>query len=138
MKRSGDIKGRACANDSKQRKYIKKEDFTSPTVQPDSIILTLVIDAFEGREVATADVKGAYLFIEMSDFVVVRLKGEALKIMCKLNPHYQQHILHEHGRPVLYMQLAKALYGCMQSAFLWYETLKGVLVKLGFKLNPYN
>ena len=37
-KRCGKIKGRVCANGRKQRRYIKKEDVSSPTVQLDSIL----------------------------------------------------------------------------------------------------
>ena len=36
------------------------------------------------------------------------------------------------------MRITKALYGCMQSAMLWYETLKGYLEGMGYKINPYN
>ena len=137
-KRTGAIKGRACANGSRQRAYIKKEDITSPTVQLESIILSLVIDGKENRDVATSDIKGAYLFAPMEDFVLVKLKGDALDIMCKLNKHYRKHVIMERGKPMLFMQLNKALYGCMQSAFLWYNTLRDTLKMQGFKLNPYD
>ena len=39
---------------------------------------------------------------------------------------------------MLYMQLNKALYGCMQSSLLWYETFTKHLMKLGFTLNHYD
>ena len=35
------------------------------------------------------------------------------------------------------MRLKKALYGCIESALLWYEYLTNVLGKLGFKANAY-
>ena len=35
------------------------------------------------------------------------------------------------------MRLAKALYGCLKSALLFYQKLSGDLVKQGFKINPY-
>ena len=37
-----------------------------------------------------------------------------------------------------YLQLLKALYGCVQSALLWYDLFTNTLVQMGFKLNPYN
>ena len=49
-----------------------------------------------------------------------------------------QNSLHERGKPVLYMKLLKALYGCMQSALLWYQTFSTKLSKMGFKLNLYD
>ena len=41
-KRCGKIKGRACAEERKQRVFIKKEDVTSPTVQLEAFILSLL------------------------------------------------------------------------------------------------
>jgi len=42
------------------------------------------------------------------------------------------------SKKVLYLQLLKALYGCVQSALLWYNLFLNTLVQLGFKLNPYD
>jgi hypothetical protein len=137
-KRCGKIKGRACADGRKQRRYIQKEEVTSPTVQLESLMLSLLIDAHEKRDVATADVAGAFLLADMEDYVVVKIIGETAEIMCKVNPKYESYIGYENGKKVLYMKLIKALYGCMQSAMLWYETFKGCLEGLGFKLNPYD
>ena len=36
------------------------------------------------------------------------------------------------------MRLKKSLYGCIQSAILWYITFLNCLEHLGFKLNPYD
>ena len=58
-KRSGALKGRTCANGSKQRKYIAKEDSSSPNICTEALITTLVIDTYKGRELSTADVIGA-------------------------------------------------------------------------------
>ena len=133
-KRCGKIKARVCANGRKQRHYIKKEDVASPTVQLESLIATMAVDALERRDVATADFTGAYLKTEMKDFVLVRVDGEATKIMCKVNPEYKNYISTERGRPTLYLRLRKALYGCMQLALLWYETFKNHLQEQGFEL----
>ena len=45
---------------------------------------------------------------------------------------------YEKGRKVLYVQLDKALYGCVQSALLWYELYATTLQDMGFKLNPHD
>ena len=56
-KYNGDIKGRACANGSKQRKCLKQdESVASPTAGLESLFVTLLIDAYEGRDVGTYDV----------------------------------------------------------------------------------
>ena len=138
QKRDGKIKGRACADGRKQRRYITKEQVSSPTVQLESLMLSLLIDAHENRDVATADVVGAYLLAIMNDYIIVKISGTTANIMCQVNPQYKDFIVNEKGKPTLYLQLSKALYGCMQSALLWYETFKTCLESLGFELNKYD
>ena len=41
-------------------------------------------------------------------------------------------------KKVLYLQLIKALYGCIKSALLWYQCFTKCLSKMGFKLNNYD
>ena len=61
-KRCGKIKGRSCANGSKQRKYLKEDKMVElPTVSTEANIASLVVDAFEERDVAIYDVQGAFL-----------------------------------------------------------------------------
>ena len=138
LKRCGKVKARACANGKKQRRYIKKETISSPTAQLESLILTLMIDAFEGRDTATADVTGAYLYASMPDLVLVKLREESVELLCASNKEYEKFITYEHGKKVLYLKLAKALYGCLQSALLWYETFVTCLKDIGFEINKYD
>ena len=42
------------------------------------------------------------------------------------------------GKKLLYVHLKRALYGCIQSAMLWWTMLKDTLIEQGFVLNPYN
>ena len=53
-------------------------------------------------------------------------------------PQIREVLVIEKGKKVLYLQLLKALYGCVQSALLWYNLFTNTLVRMGFKLNPYN
>ena len=101
-------------------------------------MLSLLIDAEEKRDVATADVVRAYLMADMEDKVIVKMTGDAVDIMCKVNKNYIPFVSTEKGRKVIYVRLKKALYGCMQSAILWYSTFKDCLSDLGFTTNKYN
>ena len=66
QKRSGKIKGRTCADDSKQRRYLKEfESVASPKLSLDRLFGSTMIDVFEGRDVATCDVPGAFLHAEL-------------------------------------------------------------------------
>jgi hypothetical protein len=55
-KRDGKIKGRTVAGGNKQRDFISKEDASSPTVATEAVLLTSIIDALEGRDVAVIDI----------------------------------------------------------------------------------
>jgi hypothetical protein len=70
-KRCGKVKGRGCADGRKQRAYTAREDAASPTVATESVFLTAVIDALEGRDVAVIDVPGAFMQADMDELVHV-------------------------------------------------------------------
>jgi Reverse transcriptase (RNA-dependent DNA polymerase) len=101
-------------------------------------MISLMIDSFERRDVATADVAGAYLNADMDDFVLLKLTGNTVDIMCRANDKYSAYVAQEYGKSVLYLQLMKALYGCVRSALLWYELFTSTLQTMGFELNPYD
>ena len=132
------VKDRACADSKKQRRYISKEEASSPMIQMESLFLSLLINAKEGRDIATADVVGVYLLTEMEDNTLVKLTGESVDIMCKVNDKYKHYVLLESDKPVLYLKLKETLYGCIMSALLWYQIFVKVLLDLGFVLNRYD
>jgi hypothetical protein len=101
-------------------------------------MVTLMIAARERRDVATADVAGAYLNADMDDTVLMKLTGDAVSILVSVNKEYDKFVSMEHGKKVLYVQLLKALHGCVKSALLWYDLFSSVLVERGFILNPYD
>ena len=60
LKRDGRVKGRACADGSRQRKYLAEdESVASPTVSLESVHATLAVDAHERRFVAVPHIPGA-------------------------------------------------------------------------------
>jgi Reverse transcriptase (RNA-dependent DNA polymerase)/Zinc knuckle len=137
-KRDGKIKGRTCADGSSQRALYPREETASPTMSNEALFLSLMIDAKEHRDVGIADVQGAYLNAIMKDFVLMRITGRAVEIFCTVNPEYRSYVFYENGVPVLIVQLVKALYGCVQSALLWYNLFVSTLLDIGFVLNPYD
>jgi hypothetical protein len=139
-KRSGIIKGRTVADGRPQRKYKAPEDVHSPTVSTEGLMTTLAIDAKENRYVVTADVEGAYLHADMDELVIMVFEGDMVDYMVQTNPSKYAKYVHttKTGKKLLYVQLIKALYGCIQSAMLWWKLLTSTLVKEGFKVNPYD
>lgn len=51
----------------------------------ESLTLSLMIDTREGRDVATADIVGAYLLVNMHDYVVVKIAGKEVDIICEMS-----------------------------------------------------
>jgi hypothetical protein len=120
-KRNGDLKGRTVADSSKQKNMYPKSKTASPTVSTAALMLTILIDAYERRDAATADVAGAYLKATMNDYVLIKFVGESVDILLKMESSYAKFVTYEKGVKVLYARLKKALYGCVQSALLWYS-----------------
>ena len=82
------LKGRSVADGRPQCALYTKDETSSPTATPDSVLLTAMIDAVEDQHVMVADVTGAYLNVNMDDFVLIRLSGDDVDMMCNTNPTY--------------------------------------------------
>jgi hypothetical protein len=139
-KRCGRVKGRFCADGRKQREIYTKEEAASPTVMHESVMLTSIIDAKENRDVAVTYVPGAYLNADMDDEVIILIEGIQAELLVTTAPQiYRKYLgVGKNNRPVLYVKLRKALYGCLKSALLFYKKLTSDLVAHGFKINPYD
>ena len=87
---------------------------------------------------AITDVKGAYLNAKMKDEVLMKITGKEVDLWLEIDPSLAEFVVIENGKRVLYVQLDKALYGCVQSALLWYELYSTTLKDMGFVLNPYD
>ncbi|KAI2505429.1 Reverse transcriptase (RNA-dependent DNA polymerase) [Fragilaria crotonensis] len=137
-KRCGKLKGRTVADGRGQRTLYDKSETASPTVATDSLMISVACDAHERRDVGTADIAGAYLKAYMKDFVIMKFTGASVDILCEMNPKYTAFVTIENGTKVIYVRLIKALYGCVQSALLWYQMFHSYLEEIGFELNPYD
>ena len=140
-KRDGKIKGRTCANGSKQRQFLKEgETVASPAVSMEGLLLTFLIAAYEGRKVVSFDIPGAFLQAEMSEdkLLLLKFRDVFVDMMCEINPEHKKNIIYENGKQVLYMKIVRALYGCIEASLQWYKCYTEVLEKEGFKLNPYD
>ena len=141
---NGELKGRTCADGSRQRQYLRQdESVASPTAALESLIVSLLIDTYEKRDVGTYDVPGAFLQASLSpkpnnERVLMRLVGNFVDIMCKVNPEHTKNVIYENGRKVLYMEVLQAIYGCIESSLRWYELYSETLCKEGFVINPYD
>jgi hypothetical protein len=138
-KRTGQIKGRGCADGRPQRETTTKEEASSPTVAVESVLLSCTMDAHEERDVAIVDIPGAFMQVDMEGVVHLRIDGPMADILICLDPEYYNQFVEEKGaKKVLYLLLEKALYGTLIAAKLFWKHLSSTLVSKGFKINPYD
>ena len=101
--------------------------------------MTAVIDAMENRTVAVVDIPGAFLQADMDPGVYMRIEGAMAELLMEIDyDMYHPHMVMEKGKPVIYVELLKALYGTLRAARLFWETLSGKLQEWGFTLNAYD
>ena len=141
-KKDGTIKGLNCADGRRQRDFISKSEATSPTVKLESILITSVIDAKEGRDIDTVDIPNAFIQTKIednNDKVVMRMRGKLAEYLVMIAPEiYSPYIVLEKGKKVLYCEAQNAIYGTLKAALLFNKKLIKDLVDYGFAVNPYD
>jgi hypothetical protein len=68
------------------RAIVPREEAKSPTIALESLMALLLINAHKERDVAIFDEPGAYLQADLEKFAILKLEGEFVSIMCKVNP----------------------------------------------------
>jgi len=128
------IKARLVADGSTQdRSDFDEEDIDSPTASLESIFNMLKLVAVEKRHLLILDIGGAYLNAEIDRTVYMFIEPELVNIMVNIDSGYAKY-RDVKGR--ILTQIDKAMYGLVQSAKLWYETITGVLKDNGYAPNP--
>jgi hypothetical protein len=90
QKCDGKIKGITIAGGNKQRDYTSKEDASSPTVTMDAVLLSCIIDAEEGRDVAVVDIPNAFVQMHVEnkkDMAFIKIHGVLVDILVKIAPY---------------------------------------------------
>jgi hypothetical protein len=105
----------------------------SPTATTQSVFMVACLAAKEGRKVAHIDFPGAFLYAEMPEDdnkpVYMRLNRFETSVLVKVDPSYGKFVLNN-GTCVV--RLKRALYGCVESARMWYEKLSNDLLTMGY------
>ena len=109
-------------------------------LQLESLFISMMIDVLEGRDVAIFDIPGAYLHAEIPEdkMLLMRFRGQFADLMAEVNREHKKKIMYENGKKVLYVRVVRAIYGCIESAMLWYNLYASTLKDIGFVLNPYD
>jgi hypothetical protein len=118
---------------------MNKHEVSSPTVAIEALMLTCIIDAAEQWEVATVDIPGAFMHADMDEEVFIKMEGAMADLLVRIDKDkYGPYITQgPKGKSLIYLQLAKALYGgTLQAALLFWKKLSGFLQSIGFTANP--
>jgi hypothetical protein len=120
-KRNGKIKGRTVAGGNKERSHISKEDSSSPTVATEAVLLTCIIDAEEGRDVAVVDISNAFIqtkFEDKADMAIIKVRGILVDMLLAttLNTH-QPYVTNPKGQET--QGTREAAHCPVQGCSLW-------------------
>ena len=124
-----------CTNGAPHSKFIPREEEKSETINLEFILVTMVIDAYEDRNVSTFGVPGAYLQTDLpkDKFTLLLLEGKFVYIMRDINTQYKQHIRFKDGRKIFYLRILRAIYGVIKPDTLWYELYVSILKDMGIQ-----
>lgn len=111
------------------------ENRSSPTISTIHVMILVAIAAKEKRKIRILDIGNAFLEADMKsgEDVYVELDQVSSRILSMIDSSITT-LMGENGKFVA--RLDKALYGCIQSARLWFDKLTEVLVAYGFTANP--
>ncbi len=140
-KPSGEIKARKVAGGNKQRDFISKESASSPTISTDAVLLTLIIDAKEHRDLAIIDIPNTFIQTEDDkDRVIMRIRGHMVDVLVKVAPTvYGPYVsTNKLGRKQLLVECLNAIYGTMVASLLYYQKFTRSLKNQGYIMNPYD
>jgi len=136
-KRDKSIKVRTAAGGNKQQDCASKEDVSSPTVSTEAVMLSCIIDAQEGRDVATIDIPNACVQTRIEreqDMVVMKLRGVLVDMLVDTAPEtYSECVtVGKNGVKQLIVQCQNAIYGAMMSGLLYYKKFTKSITEHGF------
>lgn len=133
------LKSRLTANGKTQNREEVEMMFgntSSPTVAFSSIMSLIAIAKAEGRHIATADIKNAYLNADLSgEGLVVVLDSVVTSEYIKIRPGAARYV---NKKGELYCALDKALYGTVEGAKAWYDDIAQYLMDIGFERNSHD
>ena len=59
-----------------------------PIVSTNALMLSIMIDAKEGRDIATANIARVYMHAKLDDFTLLKVEGASVDIMCSMSAKY--------------------------------------------------
>ena len=134
-KKTHKIKGRWVGGGNHQKKSDALRDRVAPTARSTTHAIVLTIAAKENRPLHVGDIPSAYLQAKHvpadGSTTFIRADKETTAIIVKVYPDLANYVT-KSGTMIL--EVAKALYGLVESAWLWYQELVRVLNEMGYEV----
>jgi hypothetical protein len=89
QKLDGKIKGRIVAGGNKRLNYISKGGAIAPTVAKETVLLSCIIEAEEGRNIAVLDIPNAFVQTRVEnekDMAFIKIRGVLVDILVEIAP----------------------------------------------------
>jgi hypothetical protein len=143
QKQTGETKARMVAGGNTQRGHVTKEELSSPTVSTNAVLLTLIVNAHKGRDVAVIDILNAFIQTQVDDAkdrVMICITGVIVDWLVKVAPKVYALYVGTNSKGVkrLLVECYKAIYGTMVAGLLYYRMFSSSLKNRGFTVNPYD
>jgi hypothetical protein len=138
-----ETKARMVAGGNTQRGHVTKEESSSPTVSTKAVLLTLIVDACEGRDVAVVDILNAFIQTQVDDAkdrIILWITGVIVDWLVKVAPKvYALYVAtNSKGINSLLVECYSAIYGTMVAGLLYFHKFSSSLKNRGFTVNPYD
>jgi len=104
-KKDGRIKSRYCANGNPQQQWMETE----------AIMITGVIEALEGRYVATCGIPNTFVQTELNEHdlnghrTIMKIRGRLVDILIEMDSEYEKFVVTRDNAAVLYVHVLLAL-----------------------------
>jgi hypothetical protein len=108
---------------------------SAPTTATSSVNTIASIAASRNMEIATVDIKQAYLNADMESDVFMWIPQPVADVLCDRDKTFLP-FLNKNGKVLV--KLLKAQYGCVESAKLWYNHISTAIKGYGFQVNPFD
>ena len=100
-----------------------------------------MIDAMEGREVATTDIPGALLHTDYDKGDIhIKLEGDMVTLLEEIDPEYYNGFIFtdKRGSKCMYEEAKKAIYGTLEASLIFWKKLSKNLEEMGYQRNEYD
>jgi hypothetical protein len=131
------------AGGNTQRGHVTKKESSSPTVSTKAVLLTLIVNAREGRDIAVVDIPNAFIqtcMDDAKDHVIIQITGLIVDWLVKVAPKVYASYVATNSKGVnsLLVECYNAIYGTMVAGLLYYCKFLSSLKNRGLTVNPYD